>query len=181
MTTPARDRLAALFEGMSLPKSAPDGVKTFAQMELEAPKTPRAIATSTSQAPSTVTPATPLPKHVDDHNADDSSDEEDEYVAAFNTKPKMKVHAPPAGETGKRIQQSQATQSRRKHPENFDLNDGLHQNLPKADKHGREAVGHFCPFNMVTKFPYKYMDDSNSRVSQHFFANGKIYEREWDM
>lgn len=53
--------------------------------------------------------------------------------------------------------------------------------LRTMDKLGNPVSGHFCPFNLVKTFPYKYMVDSNDRVSRHFFANNKFFERTWDL
>lgn len=44
-----------------------------------------------------------------------------------------------------------------------------------------ECIGRFCIFSLVVKFPYKYMRDPNSRVSQRFFSRKKVYERNWKM
>lgn len=44
-----------------------------------------------------------------------------------------------------------------------------------------DLIGKFCHFNLLTKFPYKYMQDPGSRVSQRFFAAEQIYKRNWDM
>lgn len=45
----------------------------------------------------------------------------------------------------------------------------------------KELVGQFCVFSQVVKFPYKYMQDPESRVSRRFFASEQIYERGWDV
>lgn len=42
-------------------------------------------------------------------------------------------------------------------------------------------IGRFCLFNLVVRFPYKYMQDPDSAVSREFFAAEKVYERNWDM
>lgn len=44
-----------------------------------------------------------------------------------------------------------------------------------------ELVGRFCLFNQVVKFNRQYMDDSDDRVRQEFFAGKQIYARNWDM
>lgn len=44
-----------------------------------------------------------------------------------------------------------------------------------------QLLGRFCLFNLVVKFPYKYMQDPSGEVSQEFFAAEKVYNRKWDM
>jgi hypothetical protein len=39
----------------------------------------------------------------------------------------------------------------------------------------------FCQFGLAAKFPYKYMRDGNDRVSRHFFADNKFFNRTWDV
>jgi hypothetical protein len=53
--------------------------------------------------------------------------------------------------------------------------------LPVHDVDGNKATGHFCVFSLVAKFPYRYMKDPSDKVSKHFFAYNKFYEREWDV
>jgi hypothetical protein len=53
--------------------------------------------------------------------------------------------------------------------------------LPKHDIEGNTLTGHFCPLVLVAKFPYKYMVDTDDRVSRYFFAQNKFYQREWHM
>ena len=42
-----------------------------------------------------------------------------------------------------------------------------------------ERIGHFCVWPLVAKFPYKYMQDPEGKVSRRFFASEKIFERNW--
>lgn len=177
MTTPGRDRLAALFEGMTLPTLPPGGTQTYAETELEAQMTGQSVVEHAPSASYSKRPS-PTRKPASIPDALTSSDDEDDYVAAFRTKPTMKTLTPNNPHSAK---SGITTQSPLKNSENLDLNAGLTQPLSSVDKRGYSVTGHFCPFNMVTKFPYKYMDDANGRVSRHFFANGKIFEREWDL
>lgn len=59
--------------------------------------------------------------------------------------------------------------------------DSDHDVLPTSNMQGFAVTGHYCQLHLVAKFPYKYMNDSNDRVSRHFFANNKFYDRTWDM
>jgi hypothetical protein len=182
MTTSARDRLAALFGDMPLPVPPPTNVKTFAEQEIEASKPVQSTATSmTSTQPAHATRPTMKPQTTSKADVFTSSDEEDDYVAAFKSKVTMKTGASKKSSTSAPTTTKKTSQSEAKYAENLDLNGTFFQDLPKADKRGRPATGHFCPFNLVTKFPYKYMNDVNSRLSRHFFADGKIYRREWHL
>ena len=55
------------------------------------------------------------------------------------------------------------------------------ESLLAEDTFGNVCTGHFCVFQLVAKFPYKYMVDGNDRVSRHFFASNKFYDRKWDL
>jgi hypothetical protein len=109
------------------------------------------------------------------------SDEEDDYVAVFASKAASKPQ--PVKKTRKKAPRSGPVPS---------LNRPMHHasglnaasrpsRLPTSDSFGRPAVGHFCGLNLTAKFPYKYIDDADGTVSRHFFANGKFYERTWDV
>ncbi len=102
-----------------------------------------------------------------------SSSEDDEYLAAFSSKPKSKttIKVLPKGKS--------------KHDARDDLwgaQDPMESDdLRVQDVDGNELTAHFCPLSLVAKFPYKYMVDTNDRVSKHFFAANKFYQRQWDM
>lgn len=55
-----------------------------------------------------------------------------------------------------------------------------HEDIEPASS-SPDCIGCFCVFNLVTKFPYKYLQDPGDRVSKHFFAGGQIYQRNWDL
>ncbi|KAK5084682.1 hypothetical protein LTR05_005760 [Lithohypha guttulata] len=55
-----------------------------------------------------------------------------------------------------------------------------HENIEPASS-SPDCIGRFCVFNLVTKFPYKYLQDPGNRVSKHFFAGGQIYQRNWNL
>lgn len=180
MTTPAQERLAALFGSARLPTPPPADMKTFAEKELEVQMAGQSSWTIPDQAEYPRTHSGPAPKPANNTELLTSSDGDDDYVAAFSKKPKMK----PAGhsKSGRYAEKSKGpSRWTNKNAENSKATEGPHGGLPVADKHGNPAVGHFCSFGLVAKFPYKYIDDSNDRVSRHFFANGKIYTRTWDL
>ena len=181
MTTPGRARLAALFKDTPLPAPPPVGTKTFAEQDLEAQLAAQANPTQAFRLQQTHIQPPPQPQSKVEMDPLTSSDEEDDYVAAFKSKVTMKPASSMLSGNGGSAISKQSPQSRTKRDENLDLDEGLSKGIPRLDKRGRPAIGHFCLFNLVTKFPYKYMNDANSRVSRHFFADGKIYKREWDL
>ncbi len=197
METSASDRLANLFGTSQRPARPSTNQPTFAEQELAAmaERSSKWKVPETAQYPRKVQGQQIRPAAGGDIYT--SSEEEDDYVAAFQKKPKM--ISPPAKKKSHK-------QSPRKMPGanafGYDnaqvpekgtiayVENGTpeHQDqppvtrdLPKIDDQGNPATGHFCQFGLVTKFPYKYMSDENDRVSRHFFANQKIYERGWDL
>ena len=102
-----------------------------------------------------------------------SSSEEDEYLAAFSGKPKSKasIKVLPKGKPKQHA------------PDDVWFADVPTESgeLPVQDVYGNTITGHFCPLLLVAKFPYKYMVDTDDRVSKHFFAANKFYQRTWDM
>lgn len=56
-----------------------------------------------------------------------------------------------------------------------------HEKLSEPVSSSKELIGRFCIFTLVTKFPYKFMHDPNSRVSRRFFASEQVFKRNWNM
>jgi hypothetical protein len=105
-----------------------------------------------------------------------NSSDEDEYVAAFSSKPEAKkprINFLPGEKPRRGDYQSQAMRRKNLTVSANELSD--------HDVDGNPLTGHFCPLALVAKFPYKYMVDTNDRVSKHFFAQNKFYQRNWDM
>lgn len=105
-----------------------------------------------------------------------TSSDEDEYVAAFSSKPttkKSRIKFLPGKKPRRGDDQSQALQPQNPKASGSDLAD--------HDADGNPLTGRYCPLTLVAKFPYKYMVDTNDRVSRHFFAQNKFYQRKWDM
>jgi hypothetical protein len=103
-----------------------------------------------------------------------SNDNED--MAAFSSRPAAKKPPTkflPGGKSRRGDYQIQALQ--RQNPM------VSASKLADHDVDGNPLTGHFCPLALVAKFPYKYMVDTNDRVSRHFFAQNKFYQRKWDM
>jgi hypothetical protein len=105
-----------------------------------------------------------------------TSSDEDEYVAAFSSKPTVKkppINILPGGKPRRGDRQSRTMRR-----ENLMVSAN---ELSDHDVDGNPLTGHFCPLALVAKFPYKYMVDTNDRVSRHFFAQNKFYQRNWDV
>ena len=134
-----------------------------------------------------------------------TSSDDDDYVAAFSSKPKMKSrksrtkkkkpqprkmpepdafgypsgsHIEPKGQIGY-VPRDKDSKVVGKDEADHDM--AMNQALAPEDEQGNPAVGHFCQLDLVAKFPYKYMVDENDRVSRHFFTNNKFYQRKWDL
>lgn len=52
---------------------------------------------------------------------------------------------------------------------------------PEPASSSQDLVGRYCVWSVLTKFPYKYMQDPNGAVSAKFFAGGQIFARNWEM
>lgn len=182
MASIRQDRLNALLKAQNIPSPARPipGEKTFAEKELDAVKARQAAWSNPPTVNDAQKVTTSEPNH---YEPEMSSDNDDEYAAAFTKKPVMKNST-----TGKRrggnpaqTSGSRNSRNRRQGPEHFDTDEEFREELPRADKHGNPITGHFCVFGLVSKFPYKYMEDGNDRVSRHFFAYGKFFDRTWDL
>ena len=104
------------------------------------------------------------------------SSDEDEYVAAFSSKHTSKrpqAKSPPGGKSTRGGYQERALRR--------DNLSASARDLADHDVEGNPLIGHFCPLALVAKFPYKYIVDTDGRISRHFFAQNKFYQRKWDM
>lgn len=101
---------------------------------------------------------------------------DDEYVASFSSKPTVKK--PPIKFQRKGERRGGKYQGR---PLGRGHLTASADELPKHDIEGNTLTGHFCPLVLVAKFPYKYMLDTDDRVSRCFFAQNQFYERDWHM
>jgi len=61
------------------------------------------------------------------------------------------------------------------------VNDDDQAQDSEATQSTHKPIGHFCIWSLVAKFPYKYMQDPDSKVSRRFFAAEKIFERNWQV
>ena len=174
METSPSDRLANLFTAGSLP-SKPTSAEAHI-IDQDAAKMAGSTKSSwkipeQAEYPRQVHGERPKPASGTDLL---TSSDDDDYVAAFATKPKM-----------------QAAKSKwRERPQSKQISEAdAHGNLPlfhnpilpQHDGKGNAVTGHFCVFTLVAKLPYKYMTDVDGRVSRHFFANDKFFQRQWDL
>lgn len=126
-----------------------------------------------TQTSSKITPSSP-PSRQD--TALPTSSNADEYVGSFSGKStliKPSISSLPAGQSSK-------GEYHRKVMVGAHLNRSA-SGLVDHDVDGNPLTGHFCPLTLVAKLPYKYMTDTDGRVSKHFFAENKFYLREWDV
>ncbi|EXJ64326.1 hypothetical protein A1O7_00662 [Cladophialophora yegresii CBS 114405] len=202
-TTNPQTRLDRLFAKSPLPPAPPAGQLHFSEKELaekEAKEETQFRVGSTAEYPRQVKP----PQKEEAQQAIDilTSSDEDDYICAFKKKPSMK--APTKNVKSKRrnmpepdsvghsedaivkpkgrieyLARGKSTKHTSADPVSEPDSDDVH--LPTADVHGNPVIGHFCQFTLAAKFPYKYMSDTNDRVSRHFFASNKFYSRNWDL
>lgn len=205
MATAPKDRLNKLFSNESLPSPPKLGQPHFSEKELAQKKEQDEQSwkmPSITQYPQTIQSTQEPTRTVELMT---SSDDDDDYVAAFRQKPSMKVLKKSNTKPKPRVlpepnalgylkdarieskgpieyipkgKASSTSKTDRDELEDSESDDGR---LPTSKPCGIPVTGHFCQFDLVAKFPYKYMNDSNDRVSRHFFANNKFYNRTWDM
>ena len=197
METSVQDRFATLFATAPVPAASDPGQRHLFEVEQdrmqqqtgwkipEVAQTPRKIRG-------------PAPKPAGGDNILTSEDENDDYVSSFAQKPKMltptkKMNQKPKPRKTPEPDAHGYPKDAYVEPEapiryipDRDSNededsDSTSLQLRTSDKLGNPITGHFCQFSLVKKFPYKYMVDGNDRVSRHFFANNKFFERTWDL
>ena len=204
METSPADRLANLFTAGSLPsKPTPDQAHIIDQDAAKMAESTKSSWKIPEQAeyPRQVHGERPKPASGADLL---TSSDDDDYVAAFTEKTKMKTAKPKWHDRPQPRKMPEAdaygyikpSRIEAKAPIEFVANGKLAQHiddqddelpppkrrvLPQDDGKGNAVTGHFCVFSLVAKFPYKYMQDGNGRVSRHFFANNKFFERQWDL
>lgn len=191
MPTSKAERLSRLFEGDSLPPLPDPTTSHIADTEIISKLRPVQQpwqVPKVAQVPRKI-PRSP-PRTGRDLDQLTSSDD-DEYVRAFRKAPALKPENTvkvgkknsilsgyhPNEQPKAKVRGESGSDAITRSEANDEQDDGF----SKADRDGHPLVGRFCPLMLVTKFCYKYMDDPNDRVSRHFFASGKIWNRTWDM
>ncbi|KEF58540.1 uncharacterized protein A1O9_06466 [Exophiala aquamarina CBS 119918] len=187
MATNAQDRLAKLFAGQTLPTTTASSEPHFFEKEIEE-KRSKDQKQPKWQLPSTAKYSRQIPKPVKPAPSAElltSSDDDDDYISLFSKKPSMKTisQQPPdpkqcvepqgGAEYIHKGKQSPKHSSQGTSSKTNNSKSSHSASLPTTDK--------FCQFNLVSKFPYKYMNDAGDRVSRHFFANNKFFNRTWDL
>ncbi|KAI1617326.1 hypothetical protein EDD36DRAFT_450974 [Exophiala viscosa] len=208
MATAPRSRLDQLFAGQSLPARPTTGQPHFSERELQEKAAEDKAAKdqvwklpSTAQYPRKIKiPPKPAPG-VDLL----SSSDDDDYISSFRKKPTMKTPTKQAKTAKPRampepnafgypkeakiepkgpieyIAKGKVSSKPKPKQGVAYIQDSDGDDLPTSNPQGAPVTGHFCQFSLASKFPYKYMNDSNDRVSRHFFANNKFYDRAWDV
>ncbi|KAK4940323.1 hypothetical protein LTR10_019539 [Elasticomyces elasticus] len=208
MATAPRSRLNQLFAGQSLPGRPTPGQPHFSEQELqEKAAEDRAAKDQVWKLPATAQYPRKIktpPKPTQGVDLLSSSDD-DEYVSSFRKKPSMKSPTKQSKTAKPRVMPEPnafgypkeaiiepkgpieyiakgktSLKPRPKQVATYTQDSDEHE-LPTSNPQGAPANGHFCQFSLASKFPYKYMNDSNDRVSRHFFANNKFYDRTWDI
>lgn len=191
MPTSRAERLDKLFERDSLPPPPDPNTSHIADTEIISKMQPAQQPWKVPAVAQTPRKITQSPPRVGRDLEQFTSSDDDEYVRAFKQTPSikpettskgMKKTSIPSGyqrgERPKARNRSEATsEAAVKIKADRELDDGV----STVDRDGHPLIGRFCLFSLVTKFCYKYMDDPNDRVSKHFFASGKIWNRTWDM
>ncbi|OAP59156.1 hypothetical protein AYL99_06454 [Fonsecaea erecta] len=201
-TTP-QDRLNRLFSNQALPPAPTPNQLHFSEKELEQRE---ATEQQPWRVPGTAQDRNETNATKNQHPQRDvlvltSSDDDDDYVASFKQKPSMKATpkrsqhksiarlapdpsgSPKAVEPDDTIRYFAKGKPSKRESSRFETehSDSDNNELPTTDKRGNPALGHFCQFVLAAKFPYKYMNDVDDRVSRHFFASNKFYNRTWDL
>ena len=197
MATSARDRLNRLFGDQALPANNDPSQVHFSEMELRnrhqasIPSNQVIADKSENPPPKTGSPeAAPNVERLSDSDDDD-------YTNAFANKPSMRSHnrnersGPRNRGTSDAVDHSMQTRiAQRTPPEYLPIGRSSRspsfrqpENFTDAPFETNKApiLGRFCPFILAAKFPYKYMNDGDDRVSKHFFADNKFYARSWDL
>lgn len=202
METSVQDRFANLFATAPVPAASDIGQRHLFEVEQDRMQQHTSWKIpEVAQTPRQIRGPAPKPAGGDDILT--SEDEDDDYVSSFAQKPKMltpkkkmnqkpkprKMPEPNAHGYAKDayvepegpIQYIPKGKSSYPVEDEDEDSDSTFLQLRTSDKLGNPVTGHFCQFSLVRKFPYKYIVDSNDRVSRHFFANNKFFERTWDL
>ena len=191
MPTSKRDRLNKLFETGSLPLPPDPKTSHIADTEIISRMKPAQQPWKVPKVAQTPRKVTKSPPRTGRDVDQLSSSDDDEYVRAFKrtpaTKPATTITTRKKTSTSSGYYSNQRPRANTRSSTGpgantkFGADGGKDDGVSKVDKNGHPLVGRFCPFTLVTKFCYKYMDDPNDRVSKRFFASGKIWNRTWDM
>jgi hypothetical protein len=189
MSTSKADRLKKLFETDSLPPPPQPNSSHLADTEIISKMPPAQQPWKVPKAAQTPRKITRSPPRTGGDIDQLTSSDDDEYVRAFKKTPAMKLDSNAKAKKTKPVTGYQSNgrprpKVRSKTGENTTKDGagkGEDDGVSIVDKDGHPLIGRFCPLMLVTKFCYKYMDDPNDRVSRHFFASGKIWNRTWKM
>jgi hypothetical protein len=189
MPTSKADRLNKLFGKDSLPPPPEPNLSHLADTEIISKMSPAQRPwkiPKVAQIPRKITRSPPRTGRDLDQL---TSSDDDEYVRAFKKTPAMKPEPKAkANKTGPSTgyQQNGGPKAKVRTKSGHvttkvGAGEGDDDGVSVVDRDDHPLIGRYCPLMLVTKFCYKYMDDPNDRVSRHFFASGKIWNRTWKM
>jgi hypothetical protein len=189
MPTSRADRLEKLFGKDSLPPPPEPNSSHLADTEIISKMPPAQQPWKVPKVAQTPRKITRSPPRTGRDLDQLTSSDDDEYIRAFKKTPAMKEESKAkANRTGPSTKDQQNRGSKAKvrtksgHvPTNVGAGEEEDDGVSVVDKDGHPLIGRYCPLVLVSKFCYKYMDDPNDRVSRHFFASGKIWNRTWKM
>jgi hypothetical protein len=191
MPTSKADRLKKLFEKDSLPPPPDPNTSHIADTEMVSKMQPAQQPWKVPEVAQTPRKVHKSPPRTGRDLDQLTSSDDDEYISAFKKTPaikseitsKAKKSSPTLAsyQHGTRPMAKARPQADRVAAGRTEVSDGKDDGISNIDKDGHLLIGRYCPLALVTKFCYKYMDDPNDRVSRHFFASGKIWNRTWDM
>lgn len=194
METNPQDRLAELFAGKPLPTRNKSAEPHFSEQELQEKREdgqskPKWQLPLAAEFPRQI-PKAKTSKPQPTRELLTSSDDEDDYVSSFSKKPSMKTPAEHSATSGRPaagkshpvggieyIHEGKRSSTHSHYGQSGARNMSDHS----SDSAAFPIAGQFCQFGLAAKFPYKYMNDTNDRVSRHFFANNKFFSRDWDL
>ncbi|KAJ9620758.1 hypothetical protein H2204_012168 [Knufia peltigerae] len=185
MSTSPQSRLDRLFAGKPLPTPPVPGELHFSEKELKEISQKPCQTPAAEQCPQNV-PTLPTSQPTPAADVWSSSEDEDDYVAAFKSKPSMKAQNQQPTKESEHVstiaKSSGASIYKSSNPSMLEpaAHDNVKSVLDSNEQQGK-VTGEFCQFFLTAKFPYKYMNDGDDKVSKRFFAANKFYNRDWDI
>lgn len=206
METAPQDRLAKLFADKPLPSTNMSAEPHFSEKELQE-KREKAQAQPKWQLPAAAVYPRRITKPVRAQPSTEilTSSDDDDYTSSFAKKPSMKSPSPRSSKSKRRfmnssnalgplahteppstgdlqyIHEGKSSLKQSSHGGSIGQNDMRATNDRSSDAAPLPITGKFCQFGLAAKFPYKYMNDNNDRVSRHFFADNKFFSRSWEL
>lgn len=206
METAPQDRLAKLFADKPLPTTNVSAEPHFSEKELRE-KRQKDQAQPKWQLPAAAVYPRRITKPVKPQPTTEilTSSDDDDYTSSFAKKPSMKPPSPQSSKSKRRfmhssdapghmadtkpspqggieyIHKGKSSSKQSSHGPSIGQKNVRTTNDRSSDLAPLPIIGKFCQFGLAAKFPYKYMNDNNDRVSRHFFADNKFFSRSWEL